>query len=261
MVSSDSFDTHFRGDTELDAIYRGDTELWTPAPTFLPSDIGNLRLWVDAPFLGLANGALINSWTDRSGNAFHMTPQVNDRRPTYQTNVKNGLAVVRFDATNDALVTTMPVTTARDNFTMWAVQRSTGSNVSSCIINNGTGGNGWGLMARTNFGAFNKGILFGGITYAQTSIAHNTNWTIWCMRRSAGSTSVWLNGGSAVLSGFATTPATPGTYTNVGWHGGGAMAQDIGECVVYENANTLTQINQMGTYFANKWGLTWTTAI
>lgn len=70
----------------------------------VPTDYSDLRLWLKADAItGLSNGDQVPSganlgWLDQSGFNFHYTAQ-GAPRPTYHTNVKNGLPVVRFNGT------------------------------------------------------------------------------------------------------------------------------------------------------------------
>lgn len=52
-----------------------------------------------------ASGGAIGRIEDKSGNARNATQATANNRPTYQTNVQNGLAVARFDGSNDTLNT------------------------------------------------------------------------------------------------------------------------------------------------------------
>lgn len=75
------------------------------AASFDPSQIAGLFLWLDASKItGLADGAAVGSWTDASGNG-HTATATGNARPTYKTNIVGGRPVVRFDGSNDTLVT------------------------------------------------------------------------------------------------------------------------------------------------------------
>lgn len=70
----------------------------------VPTDYSDLRLWLKADaFTGLVDGQEVPSglnagWPDQSGLNFHYTA-AGTPRPTYETNEKNGLPVVRFNGT------------------------------------------------------------------------------------------------------------------------------------------------------------------
>jgi hypothetical protein len=67
-----------------------------PAGFVDPSSIAGLKLWLKADgIVGKADGDLLDQWDDSSGNGYHATA-TGTARPTYKTNVINGLPSVRF---------------------------------------------------------------------------------------------------------------------------------------------------------------------
>ena len=80
-------------------------------PPFDPASIAGLKLWFDAADLGLTDGALVSSWTDKSGQGYHLVG-TGAQRPTYRTNVRNGKAVLRFDGTGNYLQQSVAYITA-----------------------------------------------------------------------------------------------------------------------------------------------------
>lgn len=78
--------------------------------SFVPTDIANCTWWVAADRItGLANGDPVSTWADSSGNGKDLT-QTLTARPTYRTNVVNGLPTVDFDGVNDCMATAATVT-------------------------------------------------------------------------------------------------------------------------------------------------------
>lgn len=69
-----------------------------------PGGVGNSttnKLWLKADEINLANGALIPTWNDVSGNNHHASQSNSTYQCTLQTNQINGLPAVRFDGIND----------------------------------------------------------------------------------------------------------------------------------------------------------------
>lgn len=66
-----------------------------------PAGVGNAssnKVWLDASYLtGLSNGALVASWSDRSGNAWNALQNSSSARPSYLVNQLNGQPVIRFN--------------------------------------------------------------------------------------------------------------------------------------------------------------------
>jgi len=82
--------------------------LWTPAdaPTSLWLDNSDQNTLFDATTGGamVLPGGVIARMEDKSGNARHFTNTTSTARPTWQTNQQNGLAVGRYDGTNDRML-------------------------------------------------------------------------------------------------------------------------------------------------------------
>ena len=73
--------------------------------SFLPTDISGMQLWLRADKItGLSDGDSVTTWLDESGQSNDVTQATAANKPTWQTNEINGLAVVRFDGTDDHLV-------------------------------------------------------------------------------------------------------------------------------------------------------------
>lgn len=95
---------------EAESLKRAGT--WPSAP---PGGVGSgLQLWLDASdastlFDATTGGSLVAAdggvarWQDKSGNARHATQGTAGSRPTRKTGIKNGLAVLRFDGSNDVM--------------------------------------------------------------------------------------------------------------------------------------------------------------
>lgn len=69
------------------------------AAPFTPNDIAGCVRWYNASAItGLANNDPVATWTDLSPSGIDATQSTPASRPTFQTNVINGLPVVGFDA-------------------------------------------------------------------------------------------------------------------------------------------------------------------
>lgn len=65
---------------------------------FSPADVAGLAGWWKADAItGLVDTDPVAQWDDESGNARHGTQATGGNKPTYRTNILNGLPVVRFD--------------------------------------------------------------------------------------------------------------------------------------------------------------------
>lgn len=72
---------------------------------FSPLDIPNLLAWYDATDAGsiISSGGLVSQWSDKSGNANHITQGTGSDQPTTGVELINGLNAIGFDGTDDFL--------------------------------------------------------------------------------------------------------------------------------------------------------------
>jgi len=68
---------------------------------FSPHDLGNLELWFAADHISASDDDAIATWTDSSGNGRDAAQATGANKPTFKTNIVNGLPVLRFDGTAD----------------------------------------------------------------------------------------------------------------------------------------------------------------
>ena len=77
-----------------------------PGPFEDPASLPGLVLWLQSDALtGLAEGAPVVTWPDRSGAGNDATQAVASKRPAYRGGVVNGLPAVQFDAVDDGMGT------------------------------------------------------------------------------------------------------------------------------------------------------------
>ena len=62
----------------------------------IPTDISGCTLWFDASQLGLADGAMVDTWPNLGSGSDATNFNVAPYRPTFRENIKNDLPVVRF---------------------------------------------------------------------------------------------------------------------------------------------------------------------
>lgn len=98
----------------------------TPAPFTDPSSISGLVLWLKADALALADGTAVSSWTDSSGLSNHATQATGTKQPIFKTGILNGKAVLRFDASDDGLVTALAVASPFSVFTVYNCSTTSG---------------------------------------------------------------------------------------------------------------------------------------
>ena len=81
---------------------------------FSPIPLANLALWLKADAItGLVNNDPVATWVDSSGTSNNATQGTGANQPIYKTGILNGLPIARFDGSNDGMVTTNNVFTAK----------------------------------------------------------------------------------------------------------------------------------------------------
>ena len=110
----------------------GGAAAWTPA------SIPGLKLWLDASQItGLNDGDAVATWSDVSGNGRDFTQATASYRPTYKTNIRGSLPVVRFDGVDDYLAGSWAGTTVK---TVVVVLEITGATPPFSAVNQLTAG-------------------------------------------------------------------------------------------------------------------------
>lgn len=78
--------------------------MYIPSNAFTPADIPNLQIWSDASDASTinsgspVNGDLVANWNDKSGHNKNWLQATGARKPTYTTNIVNGLPGLNFVA-------------------------------------------------------------------------------------------------------------------------------------------------------------------
>jgi hypothetical protein len=200
----------------------------------LPSGVDN---WWRADVLTLANADPVPTWTASAGGV-DLTQATSGSRPTYRTNVINGLPVVRFDGTDDFLDATI---TSRAQPTTWFVVFKPAT---AGVLQNIIGG-GQEILRDASTNAV---VVYAGVTAASDVIADGSAWVILGVQVNGVSSAVW-NGGTAGTIGDTGTDPT-GTALRVGNHLSLSrnFAGDIAEIILYDRVLTTGERGQVFTY-------------
>jgi hypothetical protein len=243
-------------------------------PSWAPTDIANIALWLDAT-AGLydattggaavtANGAYIARWEDRSGNARHFSQATVNSRPTLATAGLNSKATLYFDGTDDFLDATYSRPYAAQ--TLFLVVRV---DLAKAQI---------GIFAESQAAASDQSLYLPAVA-GPTSIGSTTDGS--ATRRSASAYTLatyyiatfthsgttianYLNGVAAV----AEADTFPGGTYNVararlggrinsnGTNVSGVNLQgSIGEVIAYDRLLTTSERDTVHAYLSTKWGI------
>lgn len=238
----------------------------------LPYGVAPAVLWVRADAMRMADGTRVFSWPDLSGNDNDMTEPFATRQPEFENNVWGSMPGVLFESPRDSkLETAGPATTVVDNWTMFLVadplvpDTTTGSHSGLVPFTNGEGGSGYGIAfnidpAGISTGAETKGIHFGGVGRFYSADPPDSDPHIWMLRRTAGTTELYVDGGSPILT-TATAPSTPTTFTRLGSQQDTFAAAQfngyIAEAILWDVALDDTDANTVGNALERWPGFTW----
>jgi len=225
-------------------------------------------LWLDASdsmtlFSGASPAApdgAISEWRDKSGNARHATQSTGVSQPLRKTAIQNGRDVVRFDGSNDAMVSHDWYSS---DITVFAVAKTNNASVIQHVLGKFDGGTDereWLL----SFDASNKlrfiknstGLAADNQTITTVSSA-GTAFGVFDWRKNGTAARMGINaasedfafGDAGVFDGTSAwlVGATPGSVT-------GFLDGDICEIVMFSSALADADVTLMRNYLKTKWG-------
>jgi hypothetical protein len=237
--------------------------------TFRPTTITGLFGWFDfsdattlytdlGTTLVTADADIIEQINDKSGIGNHATQTTLANRPLYKTNIQNAKSVGRFAAT-DFIGTGSPVGGDKTQpLTYFVVGKitSSGGATANTFVDGTTNGKRNVVYRKASTGEW---TIYSGTTQV-TGTASDTSFHIFAATFNGASSSMYVGGGAANVSG------SPGTHTCGGVRMGsdsgssGNLLGDICEVLTYTGALSLANINSVGSYLSTKWNVTWTTA-
>lgn len=220
---------------------------------FFPTSVAGLKIWFSADSItGLANADTVATWPDMSGNGNNAVQANSSLRPTFRTGVFNGLPVVRFGGTGGNLVAPVPTTSLQYTMLLVCTLSNTSGGYNGGLSSyNGTSGNGYGFNVLTS----NAQGYHGGVAVGSTATPLNTTaLNVYALRRSGGTTTMFMNGVSQGT--YSSTPLTPTT----GFYVGAAdlayrFLGDIAETMLYDNAISLGELTSITGSLKTKWGI------
>jgi hypothetical protein len=217
-----------------------------------------MTFWVRADVGVQTSGGFVTNWVNQApggGNDAAQTVLAN--QPTLVNDVINGQAVVRFD-NNDLLRTPTPVQTSQ-TFSMFAVatlgQNSLGANGYVGPFHNGQEAfsTGYGFR-RQGLGTY--GLAFPNVAFVNFGPTIGTDIQLQDAHRTAGGVvTFYINGAQ---SGTAQTPGAPIVPTHSSQVGGsdiGFFIGDVAEVLVYHNALSASDRQEVQEYIFAKYGI------
>ena len=226
---------------------------------WLPTSISNCVLLLRADKItGLNDGDSVATWSDESGESNDATEATN--KPTYETNVQNSLAVVRFNGSNDKLATASSLFTGADPRSIVVAFSHSGSKPYTYAVAGQATGNSastWFLVqSRWNgvdgdpYLACYSNDLTGTTAVNQSfkvvmAIYDGTDAFTYLGATQENTGAKTLNTGDAIFRLAHSNYGAEGEY----------LAGDIGEVIVYSKALDAAERTLINDYLTDKWGL------
>lgn len=239
-----------------------------PTAPFVPSDLGNMGLWLDAAdsaTVTLVSGA-VSQWNDKSGagkNAVQGTPT---KRPTYTSSLLNGKGGLTYDGIDDC----MPVASyaTKPFISVFIVTKTT--NAKPFFMEQGTDVNsvdgfyilGTNAYAGATRRAANLNYALGPVNWLGPNDEIISYVTTSTPAVSGSIFSFWRSGNTVALTQSTGTTVADTTTTatlNIGSRNNGALIQMSGnlhEVIFYNAELSTTNRQKVEGYLAHKWGLT-----
>jgi len=218
-----------------------------------PDQINGLTLWLDAGYIsGLADGASVETWVDRSISANHATQSNASLRPTYQTNEANGWPVVRFNGTDQwfDLTSTLNIQV----MTLVCVIKPTTPDGYRSVFGSNTNGISFQIADNAKMSLVKTNAL--GLLEQTTAISTSV-FSVLTGTYSNPNAAIFTNrnadGTASVAAGFTYTNSYIGKQDSTGsyqyWYG------DIAECLVYNNVLSSENKTLLWDYLLDKYAI------
>lgn len=234
--------------------------------------IVDIRSWLKADSLALANGASVSTWTDSSGKNNHATQSTSSKRPIFWTNQISGFPALRFDGMDDSL--TYAPTLATNSFTMFAVARANKSHEIDAEGNVNGGGSGQrflfsdALIMGTNVASAELSLGTNGLTayefqrratgndyipsHATYAGPIGSQFSIVTLRYDSRRPDIFLNG-FLVRAGYISERSTVYTPIQIGRDWTDGFSGDVAEVLIYSCALTTDEVGAVSQYLNDKY--------
>lgn len=236
-------------------------------PVTIPSTISNLTVWIEPNSDGLANGASVSTYTEKSNNAIVFTQATGSLQPVKNTTYLGGLGTWYFNGAASKYLTsaTFPIANVFNGgaITAFIVIANDGSNTSTNdgIFTAGTYGNAANVNFYLPHGASAIFDYDEPTSRVSASYAITSSLDIWVLQKNSSTLvqQILLNNntllsatGGAAFSTTGNETMTIGAIAGTGDQFGGYLA----ELIVFDTELSTSQYIGVYNYIAQKFGLT-----
>lgn len=229
-----------------------------------PDSIATLSAWWRADSLGLSDAAAVSSWANSAAGGAAAVQATGANQPTLQTGEINGRPIVRFDGTNDHLVSTASASLAAT--TLVAVVKPVDVVNTHTVrgAGDGTSGSGSGALQYRISGGRQSLVRQATAevgTTSNTTLSTTSFSIITATFTNATSYAFYLNGTADGGGSHAETLA-PGAGTTIGFNrdtgdtGGEYLGGDLAELIIYSSVLSTENRSRVHSYLSDKYGIT-----
>lgn len=233
------------------------------APPFSPSDIAGLVLWCESDgsvyhtgTTQATNGQTVETWLDASVLANSPTQASGSLQPLFETAVFGSKPIVRFDGTNDTLVTPAAPITTSNIFTVVLVFATTASSGNGVVLDLRNSGGPTGPVFYRRGNVFSQYAYQPNVEVFGTAVINNGSAHLVVVTSDGTTVNNYVDGvldasGSGFNEAFnSSNTARMGEAVDVG----SLFAGDIAAELVYSTVANSTQLGQLHTYYSAKYG-------
>ena len=216
-----------------------------------PPVTSGLEFWLAADSITASNGSLVGSWTDKAAN-ITLSQSNSVLQPTFVTNDSNGKPALRFTGNTTLSSSSSVLGISRDMTIVTVAMTTTATPSGEDAILLGFEPNARGLGYKSSKQYFEAGgYVTTGAASPPANVFVGEMATLTAPVSNASNITYYRNGsqtsGPSVVGGI--TNPNAGITAGLSWHG------DIAEVLVYDRLLSPTELQQIGVYLANKYGL------
>jgi hypothetical protein len=232
-----------------------DVTLTNNDSAFLPTDLAGLQIWLDASdeTTIFDTAGSVYRWEDKSGNDYHATQATGANQPSTGDDVINSLNVLTYPTRGEYLLAN-DLTSVFDDTNSYTTFVVSYNNSTSGTHYNYRASNSSGQIRHYTGKSNTSFVMQVGNSTTPTNVATtgDDSTHIFLANRGA-QADFYIDGGASegsttLGSSFTTSEVRIGSNADL------LMA----ETLIFNRALTVAEMNQVGNYLADKWGLTWT---
>jgi hypothetical protein len=215
---------------------------------FVPTDITELKLWLDASDLTTIteSSGNVSQWDDKSGEGNHLSQATSTNQPGTGNNTKNGLNVLDHDGTEYLARATFVNGALTQPNTIFCVCKVPLSNANYVLDGGGVSTRHAIFTSSGNYG------IYAGAVLNSSATETGGNWVLLTLLADTTTSELWENQ-TSLATGDIGTQNLNGLVVYGRYTGTGLSTGDVAEVIIYNKELTSGEISDVETYLSDKW--------